>query len=302
MAERRFYQAMRALRGLMPREARLLGLGPAPEAMSFQPMIPLAGIAGWRFLQRTQASAAGRLREGPRVSSDVAYFAEKIGAVTTAADLVADRRLLKVALGAFGLEGEIDKKAFIRKVLEEGTTARRLANRLTDQASAGSPTPSASAIPAARTPATPASPRRSSPPTRPAPSRSRSARADNDMRLAMNFRREIAELAAQGEDGASWYTVLGSKPLRQVFEKAFGLPKQFAQIDIDRQRDILPTRPTGCSATTRWPPSDPAAMEKVIDPLPRPRPDRGRPERQQPRLAGALVPAEQFRLRLERAS
>ena len=39
----------------------------------------------------------------------------------SAADLVADRRLLKVALGAFGLEGEIDKKAFIRKVLEEGT-------------------------------------------------------------------------------------------------------------------------------------------------------------------------------------
>ena len=54
--------------------------------------------------------------------------------MTSAADLVADRRLLKVALGAFGLEGEIDKKAFVRKILEEGTAdPASLANRLTDK-------------------------------------------------------------------------------------------------------------------------------------------------------------------------
>ena len=47
---------------------------------------------------------------------------------------MADRQLLKVALGAFGLDSEIDKKAFIRKILEEGTTApTALANRLTDK-------------------------------------------------------------------------------------------------------------------------------------------------------------------------
>ena len=64
--------------------------------------------------------------------------------------------------------------------------------------------------------------------------------ADNNMRLAMNFRREIAELA-QGA-GGSWYAMLGSKPLRQVIEKAFGLPSAFSQIDIDKQRDVLRTR------------------------------------------------------------
>jgi hypothetical protein len=36
------------------------------------------------------------------------------------------------------------------------------------------------------------------------------------MRLAMNFRREIADLAV-GE-GGSWFSVLGSTPLREVFE------------------------------------------------------------------------------------
>ena len=47
--------------------------------------------------------------------------------------------------------------------------------------------------------------------------------ADNSMRLAMNFRREMAELS-KGE-GASWFTVLGSKPLREVFENALENPR-----------------------------------------------------------------------------
>ena len=86
------------------------------------------------------------------------------------------------------------------------------------------------------------------------------------MRLAMNFRREVAALAAQGEDGASWYNVLGSKPLRQVFEKAFGLPASFARIDIDRQRDILADKADALfGADTLAAFRDPAAIEKVIN-------------------------------------
>jgi hypothetical protein len=48
---------------------------------------------------------------------------------------VGDRRLLEVALGAFGLDDDIRNRFFIRKVLEEGTTSpsRRFANRLSDK-------------------------------------------------------------------------------------------------------------------------------------------------------------------------
>ena len=103
--------------------------------MSYQPVVPLPGIAGWRFLERTQAKQQAAFENGAELQREIAYFEEKIAAVKTAADLVADRRLLKVALGAFGLESEIDKKAFVRKVLEEGTTAEgALATRLTDPA------------------------------------------------------------------------------------------------------------------------------------------------------------------------
>jgi hypothetical protein len=227
----------------------------------------MAGIAGWRFLQRTQAAQQAAFEKGPQLARDVAYFAEKIGEVTTAADLVADRRLLKVALGAFGLEGEIDKRAFIRKVLEEGTTEPgSFALRLSDPAfrklsaafgfgdlggaKTGNAGFAATIIAAYKTRAFEVA----------------VGETDNDMRLAMNFRREMAELAAQGGEGASWYAVLGSKPLREVFEKAFGLPSQFAQVDIDRQRDVMADRTDalfgdGTLSAFR----DPAAVEKIIN-------------------------------------
>ena len=93
----------------------------------------------------------------------------------TAADLVADRRLLKVALAAFGLEGEIDKKALIRKVLEEGTGEGAIATRMTDPAWRRIAT-AFGFDGAARDRLGRASRPASSPPTRPAPSRPRSAR------------------------------------------------------------------------------------------------------------------------------
>lgn len=234
--------------------------------MSYQPVIPMGGIAGWRLLQRTQASQQATFDKSADVQRDVAYFEEKIGGVTSAADLVADRRLLKVALGAFGLDSEIDKKAFVRKVLEEGTTdPEALASRLTDKSFAklsdafgfgdsGGPNTADAGFAAKITDAY----------------KTRAFEvavgdADNNMRLAMNFKREIADLASQGEDGASWYNVLGSKPLLQVVEKAFGLPSSFSKLDIDRQRDILAGKADaliGDDTLAAF--KDPAAVEKVI--------------------------------------
>lgn len=208
--------------------------------MSFQPTIPMSGIAGWRMLERTQASQKATFDKSADVARDVAYFEANIGKVTSAADLVADRRLLKVALGAFGLEGEIDKKAFLRKVLDEGSTdTKALAVRLTDPAykkfsaafGFGDTGGSQTATKGFATTITTAYKTRAF--------EAAVGESNDDMRLAMNFKREIADLAA-GEKGGSWYSVIGSKSLRQVIEKAFGLPTDsFSKLDVDRQRDIL---------------------------------------------------------------
>ena len=52
--------------------------------MSFQPVIPLAGIAGWRFLERTQAKQQAAFEKSAELKRDIAYFEEKIGAVDLA--------------------------------------------------------------------------------------------------------------------------------------------------------------------------------------------------------------------------
>ncbi|MBD3788599.1 MAG: DUF1217 domain-containing protein, partial [Sphingomonadales bacterium] len=44
------------------------------------------------------------------------------------------------------------------------------------------------------------------------------------------------DLAAKGSsEDTKWFTILGSAPLRRVFEGAFNLPRSFAAIDLDQQ-------------------------------------------------------------------
>lgn len=94
----------------------------------------MGGLAGWAFLKRTQAAQQAAFAASPAVKRETTQFAERIAQVRTAEDLVADRALLKVALGAFGLGADLDSRHFVKRILEEGTTERgALANKLTDK-------------------------------------------------------------------------------------------------------------------------------------------------------------------------
>jgi hypothetical protein len=100
----------------------------------FAPIVPGIGIGGWQYLQRTYESQVDLFSKSPQLDRDTEYFRENIGNVKTARELVQDRRLLSVALGAFGLQDDIDNRFFIQKILEEGTTAEgTLANRFSDK-------------------------------------------------------------------------------------------------------------------------------------------------------------------------
>ncbi|PZQ52382.1 MAG: flagellar protein [Rhodovulum sulfidophilum] len=236
--------------------------------MSYQPRVPLSGIAGWRVLQRSEASQRAAFDKSADVKADLAYFEAKIGSVAGAEDLMADRRLLKVALGAFGLDEWIDRKAFIRKVLEEGTTdPRAFANRLTE--------PSFRKLSAAFGFGDAGGARTGTAGFAAKISEAYGTRAfeaavgatDNDMRLALNFRREIADLAGTaGGKGGSWYSIIGSKTLSTVARYAFGLPKSFGTLDVDKQRDILMRKAEavfGSSDLSLF--QDPAKVAKFID-------------------------------------
>jgi hypothetical protein len=172
---------------------------------------------------------------------DLEYVAAELGNITSASDLVSDRRLLRVALGAFGLQNDLDNKAFIERILSDGTSnADALSNRLADKryrefseafgfgetalpktlvdgfshdiASAYSERQFEEAV----------------------------GDQNNTLRLALNLERELDDISSSSQSNAAmWYSVLGSPPLRSVFETTFGLPSAFAQLDLDRQLESL---------------------------------------------------------------
>lgn len=204
----------------------------------FQPAIPIGGFAGWKVFERTASRQVTAFENQAAVQRELKYFREKIAAARSPADLVADRRLLSVALGAFGLEDEIGKKAFIRRVLDEGVLdPRSFANRLNDPRwrdfasafSAGNLAFGHFEQSAARDGV--------------------AARyvehaferavgdVDQNFRLALNFRREAKAIAAgPNADRLGWLQILGQRPLRAVVEGALGLPSSLVNVDIDRQR------------------------------------------------------------------
>jgi len=236
--------------------------------MSFQPILPLDGYVGWRFLQKTldrQQAAASAASQQQR---DEAYFREKIASITSAEALVADRRLLSVALTAFGLQDDLPNRAYIQKVLEspakeEGSFVSRLADRRYKQLTAafgfGDTYVSWNQIDDSFADRMIAA------------YRDRSFEVavgtqNESMRLALNLQRDLADLAAQDSSELTrWYTILGTGSLRAVFETAFLLPSGFGALDLERQVEILQGRTaqlTGSDTISQF--RDPEAIDTLI--------------------------------------
>ena len=236
--------------------------------MSFAPILPGTGYVGWTFLQRTKTAQAATFNKSPELARDEAYFRDRIRSVKTADDLVADRRLLKVALGAFGLEADIDSKAFIRKVLADGTLredalSSRLADKQYEKLSASFgfgdfsvPNTQLSDFPDKII----------------GLYRTRSFEVavgaqNNDFRLSLSAERELAELSANtgSSEDTKWFRILGSAPLRSVFQKALGLPSNISGIDIDKQLVAYKTRTQklfGSETVSQF--TDPARVESLV--------------------------------------
>lgn len=235
--------------------------------MTFQPVVPASGLVGWQFLQRTYDAQFEAFKSSFRLQDNTEYFLENIKDVTSAAQLVEDRRLLEVALGAFGLQDDINNKYFIQVILQEGTTDdEALANKLTDERYAEfskafgfgpgelqytSFTVNMGAVADNYL----------------LESFERSVGDQDDtMRIALYGQREMAELAEDPmSEEAKWFTVLGQPPLRELFRTALGLPQSFGQVDIEKQAEIFRERAQsvlGTSDLSEF--SDEGLREKLI--------------------------------------
>ena len=205
--------------------------------MSYSPVIPVSGYAGWSFLGRTMAKQTAAFEKSPEIKRDEDYFRANIGKVNTAEDLVKDRRLLKVALGAFGLDADINNKAFIEKILKEGSlNGSALANKLADKQYLKLTV--AFGFGDFKTPRSKLSdfPDKIITAYRARQFEAAVGAKDGDMRLALNAQRELATLATKtGTEQVKWLGILGNTALKQVFTKALGLPGNIGTVDLDRQ-------------------------------------------------------------------
>lgn len=212
--------------------------------MSFQPIVPFGGLAGWSFLNRTYDAQQAAFDDSPIMEREVNYFLENIGKVQTADQLLADRTLRKVALGAFGLDADIDNRYFIKRVLEDGTLdPEALSNRLADK----------SYLEMSRAfgfgdSAVPQTVRSDFGDTIVSAYKTRQfeiaiGAQSEDLRLAFSLDRELDEItSASSAEDTKWYTIMGNAPMRRVFETAFGLPSSFVGLDLSKQLEILKDR------------------------------------------------------------
>jgi hypothetical protein len=235
--------------------------------MTFTPALPLGGLAGWAFLKRTEPAQKAALDRTAEARRDEAYFREKIGSITSAEELVSDRRLLKVALGAFGLEADIQNRAFIRKVLEDGTLKpEALSNRLADkQYRAMSAAFGFGDFSVPRTKLSDFADK-----VLPTYADRRFEAAvgaqNNSFRIALNAERELPALAGRNtSDATKWFTILGNAPLRELFSTALRLPSGFGALDLDRQVKLLKERADTAFGSDRVDQfSDPAKVDTLI--------------------------------------
>lgn len=213
--------------------------------MFFQPAIGTGGYAGWRVLENTQARQQEAFDRSPVMQREIEYFRENVANATSAEALVSDRRLLTVALGAFGLGDEVNKQAFVQRVLEEGTlVTTSFANRLNDSRfSALADTFSYGNLidPAVDTEAF-----REDIIARYKTFEFERAvgETDNDMRVALNFKREIGGIAATAaadpeNERLAWFQIMGNQPLRELVGAALNIPAAASQIDIDQQQEMF---------------------------------------------------------------
>jgi len=228
--------------------------------VSYTPAIPLGGLAGLRFLERTGEAQRDAHASSPEIQRNIAYFNDTIGDIGSAEELVADRRLLGVVLGAYGLGDEIDKRAFIRRILEDGVdTPGTLGNRLNNQAY--------------KDMARDLKFDTDGPRTMPVALREKTVsnyleqsfeisvgEQSESLRLALDFKRRAAEVSDRG-----WFALMGDTPARTLLETALGLPSDIGSIEIDKQRELFEERALRVLGTRDAESlSDPAIIDKLV--------------------------------------
>jgi hypothetical protein len=169
----------------------------------------------------------------PDVSRETAYYLANIGSITNVDDFVNNYRLFSYAMKAYGLDDMTYAKAFMKKVLTEGTSSSTsFANQLSDPryaqfanafnfAALGS---SATQATAAQTGTTQLYVQQTM--------EQEAGAQDDGVRLALYFTRKASSITNPMQ-------ILADKALTQVVQTALGLSPTVSSGDIDAQAAML---------------------------------------------------------------
>ncbi|ACI97650.1 DUF1217 domain-containing protein [Rhodospirillum centenum] len=189
----------------------------------------------WEMLARSYDREKAAFATRYDVKSDVAALTKTIPTLDSVDDLLNDRKLLPIVLKAFDLEDKATDKTYLRKVLESDP------NSATSFAAKAGPEEKALALAFGMTNS--GAKRRGSPAfvediVNRYTTQSFEVSAGNAneaLRLGLYFQRKAGGLT-------SWYQVLADQALAKVARLALNLPSQSAQIDLDRQVDMLSSK------------------------------------------------------------
>jgi len=208
----------------------------------FQPVIPLTGNSGWKFLEATYDRQLESYSKSPQIRLDSEYLAEKLSEPISVESFLDDKRLLRVALTAFDLGGEEWKRGFIDKVLEEvadpeSTFLARLNNsQYTAFAKAMNPVDGKISLSTATVSKMAEQFEANS-------FKTAVGDVDDNMRISLNYKSGIADIVGTGSsDSTILYRILGDVPTRTLLEGATNLPSDISSLTLERQSAILKER------------------------------------------------------------
>lgn len=205
----------------------------------FQPVIPLTGNNGWKFLQSTYDRQLQSYSNSPQIKADRAYLVEKFSRPVELDAFLKDTRLLRVAMTSFDLGGEEWKRGFISKALNEAADPEsnflaRLNNpQYTAFAKAFAPVDGKITL-------DPEALEKIAESFASASFETAVGEVDESMRLALNYQSDISRVVGEGStETAILYRILGDVPVRTVLETATGLPADLRKLPVEKQAEML---------------------------------------------------------------
>lgn len=189
--------------------------------------------ASYQLVAKDLTKTLDRIQKDPSVQREVKYYLDNISSKKTIKEFLADDRLFRFAMKAFGLSDMTYAKAFMKKALEEGVdTSGAFANKLAD----GRYRDFVAAINFERYGETATifdTAQKGVVDRYLRQTLEESAGKDNEgVRLALYFQRKAKDID-------NYYEVLADPALSKVVRTALSLPESFARVDIDKQVQVM---------------------------------------------------------------